>query len=270
MLEDLNRQGMLLLGCGKMGSALLQGWIDNGLDPAAITVIDPHPAAWLNELQELRLNEVPQQAPAVVLIAVKPQMVDAAVPQVTRFGGGKTLFLSIAAGTGLARFAEHLGSGTPIIRAMPNTPASIGQGITALVGNGVARRDHLALAEALLSSVGETVRLEDESQMDAVTALSGSGPAYVFHLIESLAAAGEAEGLPPELSMSLAKATVEGAGALARQADDTPEQLRINVTSPAGTTEAGLKVLMDRETGLMPLVRQTVAAAAHRSRELGK
>lgn len=270
MLEDLNRQGLLLLGCGKMGSALLQGWIDKGLDPAAITVIDPHPAPWLKALDGLRINEVPAKAPAVVLIAVKPQMIDAALPQVTRYGGGGTLFLSIAAGTGLSRFAEHLGTETPIIRAMPNTPAAIGHGITALVGNGAAGRDHLDLAEALLSSVGETVRLRDESQMDAVTALSGSGPAYVFHLIESLADAGEAEGLPPDLAMSLAKATVAGAGALAKSAEETPDQLRVNVTSPAGTTEAGLKVLMDRDSGLLPLVRQTVAAAAHRSRELGK
>ena len=142
------------------------------------------------------------------------------------------------------------------------------RGITAIIGNAHATPAHLSAAESLLSAVGEVVRLDSESQMDAVTGLSGSGPAYVFHLIECMAAAGAAQGLAPDLAMRLAKATVAGAGALAMQADETPEQLRINVTSPNGTTQAGLEVLMDPATGLPPLVAKTVAAATDRSREL--
>jgi pyrroline-5-carboxylate reductase len=151
---------------------------------------------------------------------------------------------------------------------MPNTPAAIGQGITAIVGNEAATAEDLAMAEALLSAVGQVVRLDDEDQIDAVTGVSGSGPAYVFYMIDALAAAGEAEGLAPDLAMALAKATVAGAGALATAAGESPEQLRVNVTSPNGTTQAGLEVLMDETTGLLPLIRRTVAAAAGRSREL--
>ena len=153
---------------------------------------------------------------------------------------------------------------------MPNTPAAVARGITAITGNAQATEADLALAEALLSAVGQTVRLAGEHQMDAVTAVSGSGPAYVFHLIETLAAAGVAEGLPPALAMQLAKATVAGAGHLAMLADEDPGQLRINVTSPGGTTAAALKVLMDPETGFPALLRRAVHAAAERGRELGK
>ena len=153
---------------------------------------------------------------------------------------------------------------------MPNTPAAVGRGITALIGNAAASQADLTQAETLLSAVGQTVRLEDESQMDAVTGVSGSGPAYVFHLIETLAAAGEAQGLSPELAMTLAKATVAGAGALAEQAEEDPAQLRVNVTSPNGTTQAALEVLMDGETGFPPLLKRAVAAATNRSRELSR
>ena len=151
---------------------------------------------------------------------------------------------------------------------MPNTPAAIGQGITAIVGNENAGSKALELAETLLSAVGQVVRLDHEDQMDAVTGVSGSGPAYVFHLIECLAAAGEAQGLSLTLSMRFAKATVSGAGALAMNSDETPEQLRVNVTSPNGTTQAGLEVLMDKTSGLPPLITHTVAAATDRSKEL--
>jgi pyrroline-5-carboxylate reductase len=152
---------------------------------------------------------------------------------------------------------------------MPNTPAAIAQGITAIIGNPHVSEARLELAEQLLSAVGKTVRLDDEADMDAVTAVSGSGPAYVFHLIETLAAAGVAEGLAPDLAMALAKATVAGAGALAEAADEGPDQLRVNVTSPGGTTAAALEVLMDENDGFPALLRRAVAAAAHRGRELG-
>jgi pyrroline-5-carboxylate reductase len=265
--SDIARRGLVMLGCGKMGSAMLEGWLERDLPPEAVHVIDPHPSAWLRGLG-VGLNDALPEDPAVVLLAVKPQMMQAALPSVAQFGGGETLFLSVAAGTPISSFEAALGATTRIVRAMPNTPAAIGQGITAIVGNAAATAEDLGMAEALLSAVGQVVRLEAEEQIDAVTGVSGSGPAYVFHMIDALAAAGEAEGLPADLAMALAKATVAGAGALATGSDDTPEQLRINVTSPNGTTQAGLEVLMDAETGLAPLIRRTVGAAANRSREL--
>ena len=185
-------------------------------------------------------------------------------------GGGDTVFISIAAGIGLTRLAETLGKHTPIIRAMPNTPAAVGRGITALIGNDRVSGATLATAQALMEAVGQSVLLEHEGQMDAVTALSGSGPAYVFHLIETLAAAGTEQGLPPEMALKLARATVAGAGALAEQSGEDPGQLRINVTSPGGTTAAALGVLMDAETGFPALMRRAVTAAANRSKELGE
>ena len=205
-----------------------------------------------------------------MLIAVKPQMMAQALPSLQALGNGATLFLSVAAGTTIAHYEAVLGTKTPIIRAMPNTPAAIGRGITAITGNAQATAAHLDLAQALLSAVGQVVRLDGEHQMDAVTAVSGSGPAYVFHLIETLAAAGEAEGLPADLSLQLARATVAGAGALAEASDESPGQLRVNVTSPAGTTAAALAVLMDPATGFPPLLKRAVKAAADRGRELGK
>ena len=266
--DDINRRGIVLLGCGKMGSAMLQGWLDRGLDPGAVRVRDPNPSEWLRGLG-MHLDAPDPEAPAIVLVAVKPQMMDDALPGVAPHGGGGTIFVSIAAGTSIARLEGALGAKTPVVRAMPNTPAAIGRGITALIGNAHVDEPGLALCERLLAAVGETVRLEHEGQMDAVTGVSGSGPAYVFHMIEALAAAGEAEGLAPDLAMRLAAATVSGAGALATESGDSPAKLRENVTSPAGTTAAGLAVLMDADSGLPPLMRRTVAAAAARARELG-
>jgi len=266
-MEDVARGGLVLLGCGKMGSAMLQGWLEGGLPPGSVWVIDPDPSDWLTSTG-VRINAGLPAEPAIVLIAVKPQMMGEALPRIAAMGNGKTLFVSVAAGTTIATFEAVLGARSPIIRSMPNTPAAVGRGITAIAGNDHASPDHLDLAETLLSAVGQVVRLESEEQMDAVTGVSGSGPAYVFHMIECLARAGEAEGLRPDLAMRLAQATVAGAGALAEGSEETPEQLRINVTSPNGTTQAGLEVLMDRTSGLPPLMRRTVAAAAERSKEL--
>jgi pyrroline-5-carboxylate reductase len=267
---EVGERGLVLLGCGKMGSAMLRGWLDRGLDPARVWVIEPAPSDWLRGIRGIHLNAGVPEAPAVLLVAVKPQMMGAALPGAARLGGGRTVVVSVAAGTPIARFEEVMGTGTPVVRAMPNTPAAIGRGITALVGNAQVTDAQMAMAEALLAAVGQTVRLDDEGQMDAVTAVSGSGPAYVFHLIETLAAAGEAEGLPPEMAMHLARTTVAGAGALAEAADETPAQLRVNVTSPNGTTQAALEVLMDEEAGFPALLRRAVRAAADRSRELAK
>ncbi|MFN4131119.1 MAG: pyrroline-5-carboxylate reductase [Paracoccaceae bacterium] len=271
-LEKINRRGLVLLGCGKMGSAMLEGWLGQGLLPEATWVIDPHPSDWLKGIaaKGVTLNSGMPDAPAVVLIAVKPQMMGDALPQIASFGGSDTLIVTVAAGTTIATYEAAFGADTHIVRAMPNTPAAVGRGITAIIGNAAATPADLDLAAALLSAVGQVVRLAGEHQMDAVTAVSGSGPAYVFHLIEALAAAGEAEGLPADLAMQLARATVTGAGELAHRAPESAEQLRINVTSPGGTTAAALAVLMDAKTGFPSLLQRAVKAAADRARELGK
>ncbi|MGZ9812208.1 pyrroline-5-carboxylate reductase [Pseudoroseicyclus sp. H15] len=265
-IAEIGKRGLVLLGCGKMGSAMLAGWLKGGLSPSAVHVIDPKPSDWVQS-HGLHLNEDLPNAPGVALVAVKPQMMGAALPQVAALGGGETLILSIAAGTPISAFEQVFGPGSPIIRAMPNTPAAIGKGITAMIGNDAATPAHLDMAETLLSAIGQVVRLDTEAQLDAVTALSGGGPAYVFHLIESMAAAGEAAGLPPELSMQLAKATVSGAGQLAELSGESPEQLRINVTSPNGTTQAALAVLMAE---LPDLMSRSIAAAKARSEELSR
>ena len=256
-MTDLRTRGLVLLGCGKMGSAMLAGWLDGGLLAASVHVQDPAPSDWLQGIEGLNLNTDLPEAPALVLVAVKPQIMETALPDVAALGGGETLFVSVAAGT-------------PIVRAMPNTPAAIAQGITAIIGNGDATDAHLGLAETLLRAVGQVLRLDSEAQMDAVTGLSGSGPAYVFHLIETMAAAGTEQGLAADLAMQLAIATVAGAGALARDGDESAAQLRVNVTSPNGTTAAGLEVLMNADSGLPPLIARTVAAATNRSKELGQ
>lgn len=267
-MEIVNSRGLVLLGCGRMGSALLAGWRARGVAPGSVWVIEPHPSDWL-AAQGVHLNEGLPPDPAVALIAVKPQMMGAALPSLAALGAG-TLFVSIAAGTTLATLDAALGGGRRIVRAMPNTPAAVGRGITALVGNAAAGEADLALAEGLMAAVGEVVRLPDEGLMDAVTAVSGSGPAYVFHLIEALAAAGAAQGLPAELAMRLARATVAGAGELAHRSPDSAAQLRLDVTSPGGTTAAALAVLMDEAAGLPPLMARAVAAATARARELSR
>ncbi len=264
--DDINARGLVLVGCGRMGGAMLTGWLARGLEPGSATVIDPKIAdGWKG--RGLRLNAPLPDDPAVLVLAVKPQMMADALGGMPRLG--ETLVISVAAGTTIATFEDAF-PGAAIVRVMPNTPAAIGQGISAMIGNGAATEAHLDLAETLMQAVGRVVRLDHEDQMDAVTGLSGSGPAYVFHLIEAMAKAGEAQGLPPALSLELARMTVAGAGALAIEGDEDPAVLRENVTSPGGTTAAGLKVLMDPETGLPPLMARTVAAATERGRELGR
>ncbi|MFC0201570.1 pyrroline-5-carboxylate reductase [Paracoccus rhizosphaerae] len=264
--DDINARGLVLVGCGRMGGAMLKGWLARGLRPDAVTVIDPNLAPeWQDK--GLRVNADLPGNPAVLVLAVKPQMMADALGQVPKLSD--TLVVSVAAGTTIASF-EATFPGAPIVRVMPNTPAAIGQGISAMIGNSRATAAHLDLAEALMRAVGRVVRLDDEGQMDAVTGLSGSGPAYVFHLIETMAKAGEAQGLPAGLALELARATVAGAGALAVHEDEDPAVLRQNVTSPNGTTAAGLEVLMDQDAGLPPLMVRTVAAATERGRALGR
>ncbi|MBL4806343.1 MAG: pyrroline-5-carboxylate reductase [Rhodobacteraceae bacterium] len=267
--ETVASNGLVLLGCGKMGSAMLEGWLKNDFPLSSVWILDPFPSERVQELAGLGLNlnvELPVN-PAICIIAVKPQMMGDALPQLISCGGGSTIYLSIAAGTPIAKFEDVLGAERAIIRAMPNTPAAIGMGITALIGNSNVTTGMMQTAEALLSAVGQTVLLDSEDQMDAVTALSGSGPAYVFHLVETMAAAGIAQGLSTELAFQLAKATVAGAGVLAEQADEDPAQLRVNVTSPGGTTAAALAVLMNE---LPDLMNRAIGAATARSKELQK
>ncbi|SDD17558.1 pyrroline-5-carboxylate reductase [Paracoccus isoporae] len=264
--DEINRRGLVLIGCGRMGGAMLTGWLNSGIAPSSVTVSDPNAdPAWAE--RGVRLNRQPPDNPAVLVLAVKPQMIGDVLSGLPI--GPDTLLLSVAAGVTLDRYAMAF-PGARIVRAMPNTPAAIGRGITAIIGNAAAGRAALEMAEALLSVVGEVVRLSDEAQMDAVTALSGSGPAYVFHMIEAMTQAGIAQGLPADLALNLARATVAGAGALAMHDDTPPAALREAVTSPGGTTAAGLAQLMDAKAGLVPLMARTVAAAADRSRELGR
>lgn len=267
-MDHVAQNGLVLLGCGKMGSAMLAGWLADGLPASSVWVLDPAPSDWLQSTG-VQINAPLPAAPAVAIIAVKPQMMGEALPAMAALGGGKTVFVSIAAGTPIAQFEAAFGASAPIVRSMPNTPAAIGQGITALFGNSAVTSGQMDMAEMLLAAVGETVRLESEAQIDAVTAVSGSGPAYVFHLIETMAAAGESQGLSAEMSLKLARATVAGAGALAMADDTSPAQLRINVTSPGGTTQAALEVLMDERSGFPALLDRAVTAAADRARELG-
>lgn len=271
-LDRLNAGGLLLFGCGRMGSALLKGWLAGGIEPSAVTVMDPRPSDWLLSLEGrgVKVNVAADKAAACVL-AVKPQLI-ASAKTLGDLAPSGTVFISIAAGTTIDVLGQHLGTQAKIVRAMPNTPAAIAKGVTAFIGNNSCAPIDLAMAASLLETVGETVQLSNESQMDAVTGVSGSGPAYVFHMIECLTVAGVAQGLSEDVATQLATQTVFGAGALAAaQADvETASQLRENVTSPAGTTAAGLEVLMAEKNGLMPLVKQTVAAATARSRELGK
>lgn len=261
---------LALVGCGKMGGALLEGWLRLGLAPSAVAIFDPHlPAEQDDNLRQRGVSVNAAMLPAeIVVVAVKPQMLDALLPNLQPLMGPTTLVVSVVAGKTMAHFTQGLGGTPAIIRTIPNTPAAVGRGVTVGVANAAASVAHRALAATLLGAVGAFEWIEDEGLMDAVTAVSGSGPAYVFHLVEALACAGKAQGLPEALAEKLARLTVEGAGELLRQSPFSPETLRQNVTSPAGTTAAALHYLMDRQTGFQPLVDKAVAAATKRGREL--
>jgi pyrroline-5-carboxylate reductase len=253
-----------------MGGALLRGWLAAGFKPDSLAVAEPEPSPEIAALlKEKAIRATPQSAPDVLVVAVKPQIMDAALPQIAPLAGPGTAVLSIAAGRTIASIAAHLPPGTAIVRAMPNLPAAIGRGITVACANAGVTLECRALCDALLRAAGDVAWIGDESLIDAVTAVSGSGPAYVFYLAECLAEAGLAAGLPQELAAQLARATVTGAGELLHRSPLTPAELRENVTSPGGTTAAGLSILMS-EPGLRELVKKTVAAAARRSRELSE
>jgi pyrroline-5-carboxylate reductase len=261
---------LLLIGAGRMGGALLRGWLDMGLEGHRIHVVEPQPSAQLRDLCAARGVTLgfPAAPPAALVLAIKPQALAEAAPSFVPFARETTLVVSILAGKTIADIAASLPDARAIVRAMPNLPAAIGRGISGAVANAAVTPAQRDCAHSLLSSVGAVEWLTDESQVDAVTAVSGSGPAYVFYLTECLAAAAKAAGLPDAIAERLARATVEGAGALlAAEPETSPAQFRINVTSPGGTTAAALALLMG-DNGLAPLMEAAVLAARQRARDL--
>ena len=253
-----------------MGSAMLDGWVARGLDPAKVVVLEPQPPLQVARYgaQGLRLN--PNRAGLVadaIIVAVKPQVAAEALPELAPLVGAPTVVVSIMAGRTLAFLESALPPATAIVRAMPNTPAAIGRGITVAVGNKHVTPAQKELADRLLAATGAVEWITDEGHMDAVTAVSGSGPAYVFLLAEALARAGVAAGLPEALAEKLARLTVAGSAELLNNTPEDAATLRQNVTSPGGTTAAALAVLMASD-GLEPLMTRAVAAATKRSREL--
>jgi pyrroline-5-carboxylate reductase len=261
---------ILLAGAGKMGGALLEGWLGLGLSPERLIVIEPQPTDAIVSLTDRGLCLNPTQGLdreiAAAVIAVKPQIAPEVVPALRPFIRGGTIVVSIMAGRTL-RFLQASLPDTALVRAMPNTPAAIGRGITVAVPNSKVSATQRKLVHALLSAVGRVEWIENEAFMDAVTAVSGSGPAYVFLLCEAMARAGCAAGLPRALADALARATVAGSGELLQQSELDPAILRENVTSPGGTTAAALDILMGND-GLPALMQKAIAAATKRSREL--
>jgi pyrroline-5-carboxylate reductase len=262
---------LLLVGAGKMGGAMLAGWISGGLNPAAIRVLDDAPSP--ETLALCAARGVPRgplptgAAPKVIVMAVKPQIMGAVFPAIAATAAPDTITLSIAAGKTLASFEATLPPRSAVVRAMPNTPALIGRGMTVLCANKTATSDQRAICTALMGMVSQVAWIDDEADMDAVTAVSGSGPAYVFLLCEAMTAAGIKAGLTADLAAQLAKTTIWGSAELMWNSTDAPSTLRENVTSPGGTTAAALAVLRGNH-GLPDLMDRAVAAAVARSREL--
>ncbi len=269
-LSDID--GVVLVGAGKMGLALTRGWLNAGLRPAALTLVDPAPPEasvdFARKAGVVLLAAPPQRHARVVVLAVKPQVMISVLPGLKTIFGPHTLVVSIAAGISLRTLLDGLATHR-VVRAMPNTPAQVGEGMTgAVAAPGVSAEDR-EVAEALLMAAGTFLWFDDEARIDQVTAVSGSGPAYVFYLVEALAEAGTAEGLAPDDAMLLSRQTVIGAAALMMDDPTDAATLRKNVTSPGGTTAAALEVLM-AEDGLATLMKRAVHAARRRSEELGK
>ncbi len=263
---------LLLIGAGKMGSAILEGWLRAGLEPARVAVIEPYPSDALQALaaRGVKLLETSGAVPPcdVVLLAVKPQSLDGVADALASAVETETLLISVLAGKTIANLEARAPAARAIVRAMPNTPAAVGRGITGCAASAHVTPAQRALATGLLAAIGQVVWVENEDLIDAVTGVSGSGPAYVFYMVEAMAAAGIQAGLPPEIAMQLARATVEGAGELLfREPGTAAATLRKNVTSPGGTTAAALEVLMALD-GLEPLMTRAVAAARQRGAEL--
>jgi pyrroline-5-carboxylate reductase len=263
---------LVLVGAGRMGGAMAQGWLDAGLPACSLTILEPNPSSEIASLAADRgvaLNpRVAASPPQMLVLAVKPQSLDQVAPQISHLAGERTLLLSIIAGKTIANLTARLPQARAVVRAMPNTPAAIGRGVSGAFANAHVNAQQRRWCERLLGAVGAFFWLDDESAIDAVTAISGSGPAYIFALTEALAAAAERLGLPAEMSMSLARGTVEGAAELMRRESATsPATLRRNVTSPGGTTAAALAVLQAPE-GLNELMARATAAARARAAEM--
>lgn len=265
--------GLILVGCGKMGGAMLDGWLDQGVPKDSIRIVErsgDH-AQSLRDTYDISvvdsMDDIEDGFPAdVILLAVKPQMMDDAVEVAKRFVDRAT-YVSVAAGKTLSYYQEALGAEARIIRVMPNTPAAVRRGISVACANAAVSEEMKDHCTGLLAAIGEVAWIEDESLMDAVTAVSGSGPAYVFYMTECMTQAGIKAGLPQELATQLARATVAGAGELMRQTGTDAGQLRTNVTSPGGTTQAALEVLM-AEDGIAPIFEKAINAAVQRGKEL--
>jgi pyrroline-5-carboxylate reductase len=262
---------IVLAGAGKMGGAMLSGWLARGIDAKHVVVIEPHPASEISALatKGIRLNPSPKDTGTVatLVVALKPQIFREAGPDLKQFVGQATLVVSIMAGTTIASLEQVCGGS--VVRAMPNTPAAIGRGITVAVAAKNVSAAQRAVADALLRATGSVEWVDDERLMDAVTAVSGSGPAYIFLLAEELARAGVEAGLPLGLATKLARETVAGSGELLHRSELASATLRQNVTSPGGTTAAALEVLMGPD-GMQSLLTRAVAAATRRSKELAK
>ncbi|MCG8491707.1 MAG: pyrroline-5-carboxylate reductase [Sneathiellales bacterium] len=264
---------VLLVGCGNMGRAMLGGWIEQNVKPNDILVVDPSTQNLeLAAKTGCRIFTSPLlieegYQPDVIVLAVKPQVMEEVIPTYRNYVEKGALIISVAAGTRISLFEEYFGQRAAVIRTMPNTPAAVGRGMLVSCANTNVSAEQKSICDSLMSTIGTTAWVDREDLMDAVTGLSGSGPAYVFHMIEAMITAGIKAGLPEELATTMAKVTVAGAGELALSSTEDVAQLRKNVTSPNGTTAAGLDVLMENEA-LVKLMTSTVEAAKRRSEEL--
>ena len=264
---------IVLVGAGNMGGAMLSGWLKNGVPGASVTVVDPSPSdamrAMMSDAGATHVTAIPEGMSADILfLAVKPQLMDAVLPPLKALVGDATVVVSVAAGKTLSSMQSHLGEAA-MVRAMPNTPAMIGRGVTGAYANDKVSTSQRDAVHALLKVSGPVEWVSSEADIDAVTAVSGSGPAYVFYLVECMAEAGRKAGLPADLAMRLARETVSGAGELLHQSTEDASRLRQNVTSPGGTTAAALSVLM-ADDGMQPLFDKAIEAARSRAEELGR
>jgi pyrroline-5-carboxylate reductase len=270
---DIMNKKILLIGCGNMGGAMLKAWLKKW-DAANFCVVAPSegtraPLASQGVITAANVNEIPADfAPDIVMIGIKPQMISDVLPEYKKFADAGATFLSVVAGKTIDVMEGILGKDAAIIRTMPNTPSAIGRGVTAAIENKNTSSEMVAVCSELLEENGIVIWLNNEDNIDPISAISGSGPAFLFHFVESLEAAAKNLGLPDDVAEILAKETVTGSAELFHQSEETAKELRINVTSPKGSTEAGIKHLMDEKTGLIELMKKTTEASTARAKEL--
>ena len=266
------RKTLLLIGVGNMGEAMLRSWVQIQVNGISFIVLEPRPSDWLKNLSKKGLVELNPSKIInridVCVLAIKPQKLEEVLVKNYKRISQKTLVISVVAGKKFGLFYEFLGKDQPIIRVMPNTPVSINHGMSAIVVGRSIDQSYIDFTKKLFNSLGKTIMLKNEKDIDAVTAISGSGPAYVFNFLENLSEIGEELGLSSEVARELSIQTVLGAGFLASASDLDVGSLRKNVTSPGGTTEAALKVLMDEKVGWKPIIKKAILAAHDKSRKL--